>query len=230
MLTGPQDFHLAKRYYDQALETSLDAYFPVTLALVSLHLRSLYHTLFIPTSPTSPKPLSLFKFLNAAPLDALEAPKSAVKVLKSWSSFGRAWREIQRRWGFDPGQEEMYVDDGGEGERIEVQRALEGNEELPVDWGRRDGEGEGDEYFDFDGDGGDIKSTLAIISLCLLLACVSPLCLDVADRLRFLLNYRQNRIALEPQHFRAPAAAAPIPPPVVDEPPAEQGGEPGGQF
>jgi SEL1 protein len=37
-----QDFHLAKRYYDLSLETNTEAYLPVTLSLIKLHIRSLY--------------------------------------------------------------------------------------------------------------------------------------------------------------------------------------------
>ena len=40
-----QDFHLAKRYYDQALSTNPDCYLPVTLALLKLRIRSIYNTL-----------------------------------------------------------------------------------------------------------------------------------------------------------------------------------------
>jgi len=40
-----QDFHLAKRYYDQALETNEEAYLPVTLSLFKLRLRSAWNTL-----------------------------------------------------------------------------------------------------------------------------------------------------------------------------------------
>lgn len=40
-----QDFHLAKRYYDLSLGTSSEAYLPVTLSLLRLHLRSLYRAL-----------------------------------------------------------------------------------------------------------------------------------------------------------------------------------------
>ncbi|GJJ08477.1 hypothetical protein Clacol_002695 [Clathrus columnatus] len=40
-----QDFHLAKRYYDLALETNREAYFPVTLSLIKLHVRSLWNEL-----------------------------------------------------------------------------------------------------------------------------------------------------------------------------------------
>ena len=41
----PMDFHLAKRHYDRALETNREAYLPVVLSLLKLHVRSLYHTL-----------------------------------------------------------------------------------------------------------------------------------------------------------------------------------------
>ncbi|KAK7914779.1 Protein sel-1-like 2 [Apiospora marii] len=39
-----QDFHLAKRYYDQALETNDEAYLPVTLSLLKLRMRSAWNT------------------------------------------------------------------------------------------------------------------------------------------------------------------------------------------
>ncbi|KKA26203.1 hypothetical protein TD95_000051 [Thielaviopsis punctulata] len=40
-----QDFHLAKRYYDLALEISPEAYLPVTLSLLRLRLRSAWNTM-----------------------------------------------------------------------------------------------------------------------------------------------------------------------------------------
>jgi SEL1 protein len=40
-----QDFHLAKRHYDIALETNVEAYLPVMLSLFRLHAHSLWHTL-----------------------------------------------------------------------------------------------------------------------------------------------------------------------------------------
>ncbi|KAF4632481.1 hypothetical protein G7Y89_g5643 [Cudoniella acicularis] len=39
-----QDFHLAKRFYDHALETNEEAYLPVTLSLFKLRLRSAWNT------------------------------------------------------------------------------------------------------------------------------------------------------------------------------------------
>lgn len=40
-----QDFHLAKRHYDLALETNAEASFPVYLSLIKLYARSIWHTL-----------------------------------------------------------------------------------------------------------------------------------------------------------------------------------------
>lgn len=40
-----QDFHLAKRMYDQALQTNSEAYLPVTLALLKLRARSYWNTI-----------------------------------------------------------------------------------------------------------------------------------------------------------------------------------------
>jgi hypothetical protein len=40
-----QDFHLAKRHYDLALETNTEAYLPVVLSLAKLYARSIWHTL-----------------------------------------------------------------------------------------------------------------------------------------------------------------------------------------
>ncbi|KAK0460933.1 uncharacterized protein EV420DRAFT_1619466 [Desarmillaria tabescens] len=41
----PQDFHLAKRHYDLALETNSEAYIPIVLSLGKLYVRSIWHTL-----------------------------------------------------------------------------------------------------------------------------------------------------------------------------------------
>ncbi|KAG6320154.1 hypothetical protein E4U22_003679 [Claviceps purpurea] len=40
-----QDFHLAKRYYDQALEVNEEAYLPVTLSLLKLRIRSAWNVI-----------------------------------------------------------------------------------------------------------------------------------------------------------------------------------------
>ena len=38
----PQDFHLAKRYYDMAAESSSKAYLPAALALLGMYAHGLY--------------------------------------------------------------------------------------------------------------------------------------------------------------------------------------------
>lgn len=55
----PMDFHLAKRHYDLALETNSEAYLPVTLALIKLHVKSLYYIL-----TGGPEGLNLFRTTN----------------------------------------------------------------------------------------------------------------------------------------------------------------------
>jgi SEL1 protein len=41
----PQDFHLAKRHYDGALETNAEAYIPILISLGKLYIKSIWHTL-----------------------------------------------------------------------------------------------------------------------------------------------------------------------------------------
>ncbi|KAI9663993.1 MAG: ERAD-associated protein [Bathelium mastoideum] len=66
-----QDFHLAKRMYDQALETNpVEAYLPVTLALFKLRIRSAWNTAThgkvnsIRDEPAPRKPFSLSEFVQ----------------------------------------------------------------------------------------------------------------------------------------------------------------------
>ncbi|KOS19164.1 Protein sel-1 -like protein 1 [Escovopsis weberi] len=64
-----QDFHLAKRYYDHALQLNDEAYLPVTLGLMKLRLRSAWNTLThgpihsIQDEPKSKKDWSLSEWI-----------------------------------------------------------------------------------------------------------------------------------------------------------------------
>ena len=106
--------------------------------------------------------------------------------------FGRAWRDIQRSWGVDPGPEPEVIPlrpgvaapgAGEEGHEIHGRNgdlrpghaADEGQE--PWEYAqheakrpRRVGEDEDDEFYI--ADEGDLGGTVAIIALCMLLACV----------------------------------------------------------
>jgi SEL1 protein len=181
---------MAKRYYDLALETSADAYFPATLSLISLYARALYHVLF--TSPDDElKALALFgNSVVPVAKDGTNPFPAAPPLGQPWS-FGRAWREIQRRWGIDPGPEvelpagqpPVMDQRGAHGRRedvAEAQRALEANEN-PLEWGRGRRENarlddEEDEFY-VDGDG-DLTGTLAIVALSVLLGCVLALVIE----------------------------------------------------
>ncbi|GAA6059101.1 hypothetical protein JCM10212_002072 [Sporobolomyces blumeae] len=204
----PQDFHLAKRYLDSALETSPNAYFPSTLSLISLYARALYHVVFSPSDEMNA--LSLFG-RDPDPLSAEQEANGFVPQ-GNWG-FGRAWRDVQRSWGIDPGPEPEVVPlrpaAGGGGNQADVRarqgtddemrRELEGGETW--EYQRRVGEDEDDEFYVEDD--GDFGGTVAIIALCMLLA--------------WLLYFRQQRPA-EPGHLEngvppLPAPGqAPVPP------------------
>ncbi|GAA5831897.1 hypothetical protein JCM11251_003924 [Rhodosporidiobolus azoricus] len=222
----PQDFHLAKRYFDMAFETSVDAYFPSTLSLVSLYSRALYHVLF-GSAEDELNALSLFgKDPNP------DNTEQAYGHQNVWT-LGRAWRDIQRNWGIDPGPDPEAVpplnqhqpeQHGHGGEQnfqqqqhqqpqqrgrgvAAAQRALEGNED-PLDWQHyqdrgygqgRVGEEEEDEFYLEDE--GDFGGTVAIVALCMILA--------------WLLYFRQR-----PEHNDAPRQPAPPVPAQAPAPPA----------
>ncbi|BGP36845.1 ERAD-associated protein [Rhodotorula kratochvilovae] len=96
----PQDFHLAKRHYDAAYDTSGDAAFPATLSLIGLYTRALYHAILKPGGGADPlHALSLFG--KEPDADGVAAGYAEHGL---WG-FGRAWRDIQRSWGVDPGPE-----------------------------------------------------------------------------------------------------------------------------
>lgn len=182
-LDRTQDFHLAKRNYDMALETSGDAFFPSSLALVGLYGRALWHAV-TKSGDDELKALSLFG--RDPDLDGIGAGFAEHGL---WN-FGRAWRDIQRSWGVDPGPDPEVLpahgaeqaegapaDGAAQGaahrERADVraaQRALEGAED-PMEWegyrGRgRGGEGDEEEMED----DGDFGGTVAIVALSMLLA------------------------------------------------------------
>lgn len=173
-------------------------------------------------------------------------------------SFGRAWRDIQRSWGIDPGPEpeampapprvaapaagegaaRRAAQDGGVAaartrvggdeqapqppqQRRDVraaQRALEAGED-PLEWRElQDGRGyarghganedEEDEFFLEDE--GDFGGTVAIVALCMLLACVTSLFFSLCDGVRALTRYgpRAQLALVLPTAPRAPGSSS----------------------
>ncbi|GAA5872577.1 hypothetical protein JCM16303_004569 [Sporobolomyces ruberrimus] len=222
----PQDFHLAKRYLDSALETSPNAYFPSKLSLISLYARALYHVVFSPSDEMNA--LSLF---GRDPVDPLAEEQAANGFVPQggWG-FGRAWRDIQRSWGIDPGPEPEVIplrqpptNGGGNGQAPAGnggadERGLGQDGREPWEYAQEDvkvrqqqqrrvGEDEDDEFF-ID-DEGDFAGTVAIIALCMLLA--------------WLVYFRQRPQDNRENPHQARAAAPPAPgqrplPPHEDRP------------
>ncbi|GAA5994789.1 ubiquitin ligase complex subunit HRD3 [Rhodotorula paludigena] len=222
----PKDFHLAKRHYDLAYDTSLDAGFPTTLSLIGLYARALYHAVFVGGDDE----------LNALSLFGRDPDPDAVagggEQYGSLWSFRRMWRDIQRNWGYDPGPEPEAVPlhqehegqeptvgeagraverlgggggaEAGQQDMRAAQRAFEEAERFD-DWREyHDGRGGlgrrhdgGDEDDEYWGDEeGDFGGTVAIVMLCMILA--------------WLLYFRQQPQQQDRQPAPPVPAAAPV--------------------
>ncbi|KAJ9474507.1 ERAD-associated E3 ubiquitin-protein ligase component HRD3 [Pseudozyma hubeiensis] len=112
-----QDFHLAKRYYDTAVETNVEAYLPVALSLVKLHVRAVWAAVF-----------------------RSESSQSAISLLSSYASSDRgntAYTEAEEQAAAKRKQAE---------EKQKQQRQSEeqgggyGDPNEPETWGAREGE------------------------------------------------------------------------------------------
>lgn len=94
-----QDFHLAKRYYDLAAMTNVEASLPVALSLMKLRIRSFYNKI------THGK-------INSIGQDDYDIKTEA----KPKWTFMQAFKDILRKWTEDlqvpPQPEEEYVTDG----------------------------------------------------------------------------------------------------------------------
>ncbi|KAG8849983.1 ERAD-associated protein [Tulasnella sp. 330] len=112
-----QDFHLAKRYYDMALETNSEAYFPVLLSLMKLYLRSFWYTF---TGGTE-------KSLTLWGLPSDEASDD------HWY-LGRAKEEFKKRWS---GNHQGQLDSGNVGEDGKIDESGGYvDDDDPVQWAR----------------------------------------------------------------------------------------------
>lgn len=109
-----QDFHLAKRYYDTAVETNVEAYLPVALSLVKLHIRAVWAALF-----------------------RSESSQSAISLLSSYTSTDRntAYTEAEEQAADRQKQAEEKL------KRIsKEQGGGYGDPNEPETWAARDGE------------------------------------------------------------------------------------------
>ncbi|KAF8270495.1 hypothetical protein EI94DRAFT_775294 [Lactarius quietus] len=215
----PQDFHLAKRHYDIALETNVEAYLPVTLSLFRLHARSLWYIL-----TGREGGLSLW---SREDIDH-EFPdqNAARKELDDGSAVGA---------GSAPGQsdEDLLVEDDGpwymgkareEFNRRMRNAAAPGDDEDPVQWARdrrnaeldRDSDIGPEDMFDAALRGGhrgeeeadEFVETMVLVVLCLIVSLLLYIRGRWVERLR-----REERQQRQQQEVREERDEGLFPPP-----------------
>ncbi|SPO29630.1 related to Sel-1 homolog precursor [Ustilago trichophora] len=111
-----QDFHLAKRYYDTAVETNTEAYLPVALSLVKLHIRAVWAALF-----------------------GSESSQSAVSLLSSYASTDKntAYTEAEEE---QAAATQKQTEEKQSKQRAEEQGGGYGDPNEPETWAAREGE------------------------------------------------------------------------------------------
>ncbi|KAF8178592.1 HCP-like protein [Mycena galopus ATCC 62051] len=216
----PQDFHLAKRHYDMALETNAEASFPVYLSLIKLYARSIWHTLmggegglniwtFDEDELPPPKPAEVRSLDSKADMDTSEDPALE-----------------QDRPYLDDEDSPWYIGKAREEFRKRKSQPPKTEDEDPVQWAvdRRNAEADRDTEFapdDYLGggvdEGDDFSDTVLLLLLCLAVSVLIYVRTRIVDRMRRDQQQQQP----QPAGDAAPAAGAngvfPPPGPERDE-------------
>ncbi|KAK7057522.1 ubiquitin-protein ligase [Favolaschia claudopus] len=217
----PQDFHLAKRHYDLALETNAEASFPVYLSLIKLYARSIWHTLmggegglsiwnFDEDELLPPNPPEVRSLDSKADQDPSEDP--ALDQDRAYHDdddgpwyFGKARDEFRRRKSEPPKTEEDPVQWAVDRRNAETERETEF---APDDFLGGRGE-EADEFSD----------TVLLLLLCLAVSVLIYVRTRIVDRMR--RDQQQQQPQRQPEAGAAPAAGGngvfPPPGPERDE-------------
>ncbi|KAF4563274.1 ERAD-associated protein [Pleurotus pulmonarius] len=221
-----QDFHLAKRHYDLALDANPEAYLPVFLSLGKLYMKSIWHTLMGGKGG-----------LNIWSLEEEEVIGSPV----SGSGEGRELPDGGRQRGSDQSsvegvpEERIEEDDGpwylGKA-REEFSRrrrhggGRQGDEDDPIQWARerrndrdRDGEFGPDDYYDGGvrrGDDDDeLGETVLLVLLCLTVSVLLYVRTRLMDQMRREQQpqQQQQQPQQQPQQQGHPPNGGPAAPP-----------------
>ncbi|KAJ7818213.1 hypothetical protein B0H14DRAFT_2840413 [Mycena olivaceomarginata] len=212
----PQDFHLAKRHYDLALETNAEASFPVYLSLVKLYARSIWHTItggqgglniwtldddeYLPPKPAEVRALDSKADKDASEDPALEQDRTYLDDEDDWY-IGKAREEFRRRNSQPPKTED----------------------EDPIQWAvdRRNAEADRETEFapdDYLGgrpeEDDEFSDTVLLLLLCLAVSVLIYVRTRIVDRMRRDQQQQQP----QPAGDAAPAAGANgvFPPPGPD--------------
>lgn len=213
-----QDFHLAKRHYDMALETNSEAAFPVYLSLIKLYSRSIWHTLMggkgglniwawdddddDPEISSHPPRTGDMRSLDTVEKDTSE--DSAFDQDRSYLD------EEDGPWYMGKAREEFRKKKGAEAPR---------EDEDPIQWARerrnaeqeRDAEFGPDDYLRGDAEPEDFSDTVLIMLLCLAVSVLIYVRTRIVDRMR---RDQQEQQQPRGEGNAAPAAAnGAFPPP-----------------
>ncbi|KAF9451494.1 hypothetical protein P691DRAFT_807605 [Macrolepiota fuliginosa MF-IS2] len=228
----PQDYHLAKRHYDMALEINSEAYMPVTLSLFKLYARSIWHTL-----RGGKDGLNLW--------NSDEEDKEFIAKVKEAKEIDDGQRDVRGEAGtqeedrgyHDEDDDHWYMGKAKDDfhRRRQDSPDRRGENEDPVQWARdrRNAEQEHDSYFGpedyFEGalrngrveEGGDgvddFFETMMLVALCLLVSVLLYIRTRIVERMR---REQQQQQQQDPpangNHGQAPAQAGGVFPPPGD--------------
>ncbi|KIM40271.1 hypothetical protein M413DRAFT_446444 [Hebeloma cylindrosporum] len=189
----PQDFHLAKRHYDLALETNSEAYLPVILSLAKLYARSFWHTIMGGSGGLNIWGPDEEEIVKPPPGRQIDEAKAKESIEEASHSDDRAFRdEEDGPWYFGKAKEEFNRRRNGDANRGR------GEEEDPIQWARdrRDAERERESDFGpedyFDGtlrNRDDIEidefgETMILVLLCLLISLLLYIRTRIVERMR----------------------------------------------
>ncbi|PPQ88450.1 hypothetical protein CVT25_011576 [Psilocybe cyanescens] len=194
----PQDFHLAKRHYDLALETNSEAYLPVILSLGKLYMRSIWHTLM-----GGQGGLNLWgdddeetsKILCFKPVQGKQIEEGKQKPGDQEALPDDDFREEEDGpWYFGKAKEEFQRRGG------QVANPRRGEEEDPIQWARerrdaereREGDFGPEDYFDGTIRGGnrddaevdEFGETMVLVLLCLVISILLYIRTRIVERMR----------------------------------------------
>ncbi|KAF8550928.1 HCP-like protein [Imleria badia] len=197
----PQDFHLAKRHYDQALETNSEAYLPVLLSLIKLYARSIWHTLQGGQNGLSLWGYDEDKSNLKREIDAASSSQpdhEDDRVISTAEELEDDFRDDDS-WYIGKAREEFHRRRRGEARREA--------EEDPVQWARdrrlaeneRDGDFGPEDYFDAALRGGhrgeevadEFAETMLLVGLCVAVAILIYIRTRIVERARREQDERQ---------------------------------------
>ncbi|KAJ7188635.1 hypothetical protein C8R46DRAFT_1055361 [Mycena filopes] len=215
----PQDFHLAKRHYDMALETNSEASFPVYLSLVKLYARSIWHTLMGGTGGLNIWTLDEDEELSKPPKAAAE-----IRSLDDGSepdSSGDPALEQDRTYA-DEEDGPWYIGKARDEFRKRKDSKAPREDEDPIQWARDRRSADQDRETEFGPDdymggrneeGDEFSDTILLLLLCLAVSVLIYVRTRIVDRMRRDQQQQQPQAGAENVNRRPGGENGVFPPP-----------------